>query len=503
MEHLAIRVIRRGSMDDLGDRKGKRSRIRETDVCLVRQPLTYRHTFPAEETTVFRRRGHRSCKINLRQTQKSNVWRTKGGVELSKVCLPLTNDSSRLAQQMAHALDNLNLCYSWYAYIPYQLHLNRDNSLDAVARAVVCAHECSINDSEANRRKRMLYYLRALELVREHLSTSDEILLCCAMLALFENLAGSPIPTVFQHIGGIEAIMEARARASERQTSELARSIIHATSNERFRIACALGVPSPFEGAGWLDLEPASRNSSLSPAASRLRKLVHQLWTRLPRLLVQVRSCREHVQLAGPLIENAVAHARELSQLQDKIAEDEVLHQIRIVSTLDQSYRAIMSVSYEFPSLEDMEAAVLYWQARLILIKLCATLDKLRETAIFPLHDSSTDLIDVSADQTRLVANLIMSWQALVAADVLRKEMTQCFVVLWGAIADMEIFRGKPVFLVRSYILERFRSVSPEASLGSHAALMDESSDYLAGGLRLGVLRGVFEDLNGNTISRG
>ncbi|KAK5120845.1 hypothetical protein LTR85_005912 [Meristemomyces frigidus] len=149
-------------------------------------------------------------------------------------------------------------------------------------------------------------------------------------------------------------------------------------------------------------------------------------------------------------MESATKLAQELWELRDPGAENEVLHRVSLVPTEDPADREVMAYSYLFKTDDELEAAGLYWQTRLMVIKLQTTLRIMQAVQSFGGRmDIATDhegyaSLETVTEQTRLVANLIMCWQAGSKPAALGRDMMQSLVVIWGALADRADFRTMP-----------------------------------------------------------
>lgn len=401
--------------------------------------------------------------------------------------------ANKLSIQAAHALNNLQLCRSWFAFIPSQL--GQDKIIDACAAAVIKAHDHHFRRDEETKNLGRKHYLYAVSLVRKHLCASDSALLSVALLTLFEMLMKAEPRAVYAHIQGLNCILQARPKSQE--SSEITRAIAYATADEHFKHACIAQTSSPFEHRKWLDMDPVSQFGAMPEEVASLRKIAHQLLIRLPRLIKDVRRCRQ-----GDLDDDPVGWgktiqlAHDLLALYDDEAETRVLHRVNVVSTEDPTDRPIMTFSYNFRSFDELEAAIYYWQTRLMVIKLCLNLDSAFETRQpFRRGDSELefapgfDLEGLRKEQERYIANVIMAWQSVSrASDPFGKDMQQALVVLWGALTDMQNFRNLPSSVVRSWVLRRFRQLLADWPLEISASTLDEASDLLAGGTRMGLL---------------
>jgi len=400
--------------------------------------------------------------------------------------------TNKLSIQAAHALNNLQLCRSWFAFIPSRL--GRDKIIDACAAAVIKAHDHHFRRDEETNHLGRKHYLYAVSLVRKHLCASDAALLSVALLTLFEMLMKAEPRAVYAHVQGLNCILQARPKSQE--CSEITRAIAYATADEQFKHACIAQTPSPFEHQKWLDMDPVSQFGAMLEEVANLRKIAHQLLIRLPRFIKDVRRCRQ-----GDLDDDPVEWAKtirlahELLELCDDKAETQVLHRVNVVSTEDPTDRPIMTFSYNFRSFDELEATIYYWQTRLMVIKLSFNLDAAFQTRQ-PFHRDDSleaepgfDLARLHKEQERYIANVIMAWQSVSrASDPFGKDMQQALVVLWGALADMQTFRNLPSSVVRSWVLRRFRQLLADWPLEISAATLDEASDLLAGGTRMGSL---------------
>jgi len=254
---------------------------------------------------------------------------------------------------------------------------------------------------------------------------------------------------------------------------------------------CALGVSSPFDEEQWRDLPPASV-ATLAPEISKLRWYSHRLNARLPRLIAKIRALRSRPPPLSPVdCHDVIELAISLQQLEAREAETKALHRVRVVKSKEASSHTIAPFSMEYKSVEEFGACVLYWQARLHVIRICSALMN-----IYPLDVLlKADVDQMNADKLRMVANIIMSWQFAHARPLFGAVTPVPLLVVWGALMDESEFRGQPVSVVREWILERMPFVSSLPSGTSQPRLedLDEACELLAGGPLRGFMAAAYQ----------
>jgi hypothetical protein len=394
-----------------------------------------------------------------------------------------------LASQMSKALDNLHLRRSWFAFIPSRL--GRDRIVDTCAIAVLRAHDSYFLQDEPTAASGREQYLHAVSLVRKYLCTSDGALLSVALLALFETLTSADPRTIYAHVNGLHSIIGARPR--DAALSDLARAILYASADEQTLFSCARMITSPFDSLNehLISIEPASHFSNSSADIMQLQKLAHELYLRLPGLVNQTRQCRECAtdDERQILLYETAPFALELLALKNEQAETDTLHRVRIVPTADMMDRTVMQFSYKFKSEEDLDAAVSYWQTRLMIIKIALTLHGMCTGTERPL---AVDVEALSTEQERHIANMIMAWQSTIPVDEHSgKDMIHALIVLWGALSERRTFRAMPSSVIHSWVLRKLRQRLTEFPVEVTPQLLDETSDLLAGGPFVGIFASI------------
>jgi len=127
------------------------------------------------------------------------------------------------------------------------------------------------------------------------------------------------------HLEGIVAIVTSRPPGTE--VSDVARNILDYCFGDIAVMACMRGCPNPLEQLERSYYELS--NPSNASAAARLKALACQQTLKMPRLLALVRSLRRR---RGDAAASAIVLANELMNLQDVIAENELLHKFHIRS---------------------------------------------------------------------------------------------------------------------------------------------------------------------------
>lgn len=88
-------------------------------------------------------------------------------------------------------------------------------------------------------------------------------------------------------------------------------------------MAMAKGISSPFENELWLDLDPPAAGL---PDATKLRRLNHRTFIKLPRLTVYLRELRTQAASALDLgwIQPVIEYAAEVFNIRDDEAASSV-----------------------------------------------------------------------------------------------------------------------------------------------------------------------------------
>ena len=377
-------------------------------------------------------------------------------------------------------LDDLDLHASWITFIPSRLgHNDRvDVAASVLVKAYHSFHSGHYNDRQCATRS----YVNTMAMLRSSLDLSDGSLMIIALLTCIENLLGAHAKAYFVHWQAVANTLLNRPPTGE--VSEFSRAMAYAYRTVAFRSSIALGVASPFDESRWIDLEPAEAMSTTmaSPGILKLKQLNYKLFVRLPRLIALVRLLRNGDEEAP--IQQIAELASQLLLLEDRSAENALLHQVRVIKTVNHAENIVVPYSFEFRSIADHGPAIFYWEARLILIGLCLTLLGLQthlSTSYPPLL--GLDMEKLKEEQLRAVSNIFMSVQyAFGRGMVARQGLNQAFTVCWGALSDMEDYRGVPLSVVRYWILQKAPHAYGVWIPNLEASDLDDLCDILRGG---------------------
>lgn len=234
------------------------------------------------------------------------------------------------------------------------------------------------------------------------------------------------------------------------------------------------GESSGFDSPRWLKLLPQV-SSVDGTEKQRLGKTTIELMVKLPRLIRLVRSVREYGQDAKATL-HALDLAEELLPCENQTAETNVLRAVKVLPTKDPCNAAIAAYSLQFEDYHQYRAAVQYWTARLFVLRLCQVLSELTAT--------SFDSAALRAEQLRMAANIVMSWQynsSLRPFGPLNLLMR--FFALWGVLMTIEDdFRGVAVADVRAWVLLCFNADTGKKRRNRKKEDLDGVARAFAGG---------------------
>ncbi|KAK0871058.1 hypothetical protein LTR87_013008 [Friedmanniomyces endolithicus] len=377
-----------------------------------------------------------------------------------------------LGAELVQTLSSMHLEDSWYAFVPSMLGENV--AADAAARAVVRAHDCCSTPGTPTAVARCdSSYLAAINTLRPSLDVSDSALVAVGLLYLYESILKDTPVAFFSHARGISAILLARSRSTP--VTPLTRAVLYGNTHGTFQEPVAMGISSPFDDPYWLEFEPAA-TYTMAESAVKLRRLANQTMIQLPGFIAKVRSLREDGTLSGQLLCTTTRLANEIYSLTSEGAESELLHLVALKETKDVLDKVIMRYSFEFKSFYEKETLLLYWGNRLMVIKLCLWLHRLHNKQGANGSPSPACTIEgLNGEQERLVMSILMCWQD-------GFDFVNPLSMVWGALMDRCIFRGKPVEAVRSRVWARYQDSLSGWPINYSMADMDEESDMLAGG---------------------
>ncbi|KAK5679866.1 hypothetical protein LTS10_007814 [Elasticomyces elasticus] len=282
---------------------------------------------------------------------------------------------------------------------------------------------------------------------------------------------------------GMYAILA--SRPSTYKLNEFTRAVVLTCSAMEFTSYCSSGETSPWDDERWLSQDIRHTIDGTIPEFAKLRDANFQLLVKLPALIRLVRALREH--LSDRHIEDegmsAFNFARQLLQLEDRHAENEILHCIRVVPTKDSAKAAIMKYTYEMDSHEDMETAVHHWTLRLILLRLCVRLNDLRHNSFDPAW--------LLADQERLAVNIIMAIPADSRGHLSPRGQALALVTLWGTLSERKTLRGTPVGVIARWVWRKLEVILPVPAESVNPTSLNSTAEMFAGG----PLTGLFVDI--------
>lgn len=204
----------------------------------------------------------------------------------------------------------------------------------------------------------------------------------------------------------------------------------------------AAGKPSPFEEDFWLQHEsPSSRPSD----AVALSKRAHQILFKLPRLAFNLRKIRAGNTDFDTVCETA-ALAQRLLRMKDDAAYQGVLRSCQVRETVSDADRHITPSSLHFTDLADFDDFLDYCRARLTITTLFLALPRLIPRFIVP------ERAQVKQQQIEAADAVLQCWQTCMETQRFAKSMSTTLFPLYGALKQMDSWRGIPVEQVISWL---------------------------------------------------
>ena len=312
-------------------------------------------------------------------------------------------------------------------------------------------------------------------------ATSDAALVSVALLSTFENYMvhrKRERGDSRTHWAGIQAILAARPKfENPEEVSQITRAVVYDFHDASYVVPSAMGIASPFEV--FCDLEPPDRDG-MAPDAKKLQRVRHELSIMAPRLSMYIQALRrlEPGEERTDVEEKGKALAKSLLDLEDEKAESEFLHRVKLVPTQDKDGHDVVKYMMNFDSFAEERVGLLYWAFYLVIINLTIELANL-----IPDGSEVFELKKLNQQQDRLVANIIMCWQYSADGGLLRTiELHHPYLVVWGSLRNKKEWRGKPVELVRDWLLPRIHHRSIEWTMHMSPALVDAMAYGLMGG---------------------
>ena len=389
-------------------------------------------------------------------------------------------------------------CFTYEGLTLLRFHLipsrlSHDRTIDLTVRLFVAAETFCRRPTPSHQEVCRQHYARALQSLRrslacgKDLNANEEVLIAIAMLATASHMLKSPDTAA--HLKGTNAVLAAQPDDGK-QASELMRASMLRNTVMMFASPLCKGEASPCDmNRCWLEMEvPALyATTKVGKENARLRMLSQQLFMRLPRLIAAVRKLRAG-DAAG--LTQATDLARDLLTLQDKAAESSVLHAVSVRKSSPQD-SAVLPYRYHFPDHHLYEAAVYYWQARLILNSLRVKIKVLHPNNRYTCADGIIE--ELEAENVNFAMNMLMTLPY--AIDIGWYGRHPLFIgtmALWGVTCTgASHLRSTPMDQIRALILRRYRELMHRGAELTES-LMDEAADTLAGGPIGALLYGYF-----------
>lgn len=260
-----------------------------------------------------------------------------------------------------------------------------------------------------------------------------------------------------------------------------------------FLIACARGVECEFDTPFWLELPPSFRQPPTA-AVYRIRQIVYQLYIRLPGLICLVRNLRNDRSNTS-LRCKAIQAALDMWTLGDKKSENELLHSVSVMKLHRSGEGYEWPIGLKFRSLAEFEAAIDYWQTKVMVFRICAYLQKMGPEQNFFNNEA------IKTENCRMISNSIMSFQC--AFELQSFGMTRggpgtmsfflALTTMWGVIQDMDTFQGHSSSEVRRWILGQTGILASRWKSKVGPEQLDEMADLFVGG----TVQGLFPRMMG------
>ncbi|KAK3628463.1 hypothetical protein LTR56_018618 [Elasticomyces elasticus] len=345
--------------------------------------------------------------------------------------------------------------------------LGRAALLDAAADVVIQIrrHSCPFTRTITNDISVLRSYTKALSLAQLAIRSSttcstDETLAGVSLMTGVDWLLqahNAPYTSAFTHWNGLVALLIARPPSAHR--SLVVRANVCSAGLLTFVIPAFTGQDSPFETHQWLQVGAPSLREETALLA-RLKKASNQIGVSLPRILRLVRE-----SLASADVEKwnmASRLASELMLLEDEEAESWLLHRVRVVPTRSTEDKIIIPFSYEFSCLEELDAAVYYWQVLLVLLRLRSVLyaheisspKSARSHGHPAVGGQHTELRRL---QLRLCTNIMMAWQqAMAHTPCGTMSFPTAHVAMWAVLRHQRYYGKVPRDVVGAWLCKAY-----------------------------------------------
>lgn len=181
----------------------------------------------------------------------------------------------------------------------------------------------------------------------------------------------------------------------------------------------------------------------------------HEIYLRMARLTQYVRMLRDDDNISPSEL---IALADMTLELEDLLAENEMLHHVRVVRTTYSARGNAVSVSFDF-GLHHWPMLIHCWATLLTLARLCLLKDFLARREHLLNWLDETRSAKLVATQQRIICNLLMSQQyALEPSIVARLQVVHPLVIMWVTLAGRSTtVQGLPVVDMKAWILTQLQ----------------------------------------------
>ena len=272
-----------------------------------------------------------------------------------------------LRNELVFLRDTSHLESSWCALAPSRPGYS--DGVDTAATAVI--NLCRFQHQQNDRTLNLAYgdYDQAMTMLGISFDTSDPTLMTVALLVFSGARRQTKLKVFTSHWHA--ATDSVRSRRATEEPTDLARSVMYASRDSSFRLPVALGVSSAFDDprGHQLELPPVLATKTLPLESSKIVHLATRAFIRLPQVIASVRAVENSERNVSVKV---TAHlAQELMLLEDVEAENQLLHRVHVVPTLDEVDRVIAPFSFEYRLAEEHAAASTYCEGRLLILFVC------------------------------------------------------------------------------------------------------------------------------------
>lgn len=376
-----------------------------------------------------------------------------------------------LASRLIKVVVDLGMSNTWYAFAPSMLGQN--TAVDFAARALILHHEPkSVQAIVPYEVPSYTAYRIALNHLRVSLDASDFSLMTTGLLGLYEMLRKDHLAALHTHAQGVSAVIKAHL-AEGRPASPVVRAALYSNTVMTFARPLLMGVASPFDKPEWLELDPAAVQSLQTPIV-KLSKIAHQIALRIPRLIAITRRLRQSAAPEIDTITNARLIADKIFALKDYSSEDELLRTVKLLPSTRPVGNPLDTDFFLFDSVPARDTMLMYWTARLIIVKLGLVLCDIQRRND-PLSDAQSSKIKLEHEQAGLLLCVLMCWNNGFGH-------VNVFNILWSALMGRKDVRGHDAQSIRTWIMWQHEAELSGWGFKYGPEHADVDADVLAGG---------------------